>query len=39
VKAWLQRADMNGSLKGYFNPPLTPEERKRGFLAALPGTF
>jgi hypothetical protein len=26
--AWLQRADRNGSLGGYFNPPLTPEERE-----------
>ena len=25
--AWLQRADGEGSLKGFFNPPLTPEER------------
>jgi hypothetical protein len=23
VAAWLQRADANGSLEGYFNPPLT----------------
>jgi hypothetical protein len=28
VAAWLQRADMNGSLGSYFNPPLTPEERE-----------
>ena len=27
VAAWLQRADLTGSLQGYFNPPLTPEER------------
>jgi hypothetical protein len=26
--AWLQRADRNASLGNYFNPPLTPEERK-----------
>ena len=26
--AWLQRADRNGSLGSYFNPPLTPEERR-----------
>jgi hypothetical protein len=26
--AWLQRADRNGSLASYFNPPLTPEERE-----------
>ena len=26
VAAWLQRADRNGSLGGYWNPPLTPEE-------------
>jgi hypothetical protein len=26
--AWLQRADRNGSLGSYFNPPLTPEERE-----------
>jgi len=25
--AWLQRADLNGSLGGFFHPPLTPEER------------
>ncbi len=25
--AWLQRADMNGSLERYFNPPLEPQER------------
>ena len=25
--AWLRRADMNGSLERYFNPPLEPEER------------
>jgi hypothetical protein len=28
VAAWSQRADMNGQLKSYFNPPLTPEERE-----------
>jgi hypothetical protein len=28
VAAWLQRADRNGSLESYFNPPLTPEERE-----------
>ena len=28
VAAWLQRADVNGTLTGFFNPPLTPEERK-----------
>ena len=28
VTAWLQRADLNGSLGSYFNPPLTPEERQ-----------
>jgi hypothetical protein len=28
VAAWLQRADQNGSLGSYFNPPLTPEERQ-----------
>jgi hypothetical protein len=28
VAAWLQRADQNGSLGNYFNPPLTPEERE-----------
>ena len=27
VAAWLQRADQNGSLGSFFNPPLTPEER------------
>ena len=27
VAAWLQWVDQNGSLDGYFNPPLTPEER------------
>jgi hypothetical protein len=26
--AWLQRADRNGSLGGYWNPPLTAEERQ-----------
>ncbi len=26
--AWLQRADQNGTLGSYFNPPLTPEERR-----------
>jgi hypothetical protein len=28
VAAWPQRADLNGSLGSYFNPPLTPEERE-----------
>src|ERR1039458_2774111 len=28
VAAWLQRADRNGSLGSYFNPPLTKEERE-----------
>lgn len=28
VAAWLQRADLNGSLGGYFNPPLTRDERE-----------
>jgi hypothetical protein len=27
VAAWLRRADTNGSLPGYFNPPLEPQER------------
>jgi len=27
VAAWLQRADLNGSLSRSFDPPLTPEER------------
>jgi hypothetical protein len=27
ASAWLQRADLNGFLQGYFNPSLTPEER------------
>jgi hypothetical protein len=27
VSAWLRRADSNGSLAGYFNPPLEPRER------------
>lgn len=26
--AWLQRADQNGPLESYWNPPLTPEERE-----------
>jgi hypothetical protein len=26
--AWLQLADLNGSLGGYFNPPLTSEEHE-----------
>jgi hypothetical protein len=34
VAAWLQRADRNGSLDSFFNPPLTPEERE---LAAIEG--
>lgn len=28
VAAWLQRADVNGSVPRYFDPPLTPEERE-----------
>jgi len=32
--AWLQRADLNGSLSQYLNPPLEPEERQ---LAAIEG--
>ena len=28
VAAWLQRADQSGSVVGYFNTPLTPEERE-----------
>ena len=28
VAAWLQRANFNGSLASYFNPPLTLEERE-----------
>jgi hypothetical protein len=28
VAAWLQRADRSGSLEGFFNPPMTPEERQ-----------
>ena len=31
---WLQRANVNGSLASYFNPPLTPEERE---VAAIEG--
>lgn len=27
VAAWLQRADRDGSLNGFFKPNLTPEER------------
>ena len=27
VTAWLQWADLNGSLETFLNPPLTPEER------------
>jgi hypothetical protein len=27
VAAWLQRADLSGSLESFLNPPLTPEER------------
>jgi hypothetical protein len=27
VAAWLQRADLNGSLGSFFSPPLTPDER------------
>jgi hypothetical protein len=26
--AWLQRADLNGSLDTFFHPRLTPDERK-----------
>jgi hypothetical protein len=26
VAAWLQRTDLNGSLDGFLNPPLTPKE-------------
>jgi hypothetical protein len=32
--AWLQRADLNGSLLQFLNPPLEPEERQ---LAAIEG--
>jgi hypothetical protein len=32
--AWLQRADLNGSLGGFFHPPLTPDERE---VAAIEG--
>jgi hypothetical protein len=28
VAAWLQRADLNGSLGSFLKPPLTPEERE-----------
>jgi hypothetical protein len=28
VAAWLQRADRNGSLSGFFNPSLTAEEQE-----------
>ena len=28
VSAWFQRADQNGTLGSYFNPPLAPEERE-----------
>jgi hypothetical protein len=34
VAAWLQRAERNGSLGSYFNPPLTPDERD---IAAIEG--
>jgi hypothetical protein len=34
VAAWLQRADLNGSLRSYLTPPLTPEERE---VAAIEG--
>ena len=27
VAVWLRRADMEGSLPRFFNPPLEPEER------------
>jgi hypothetical protein len=30
VAAWLQRADQNGSLDGFFRPNLTAEEREVG---------
>ena len=26
---WLRRADLNGSLSQYLNPPLEPQERQR----------
>jgi hypothetical protein len=29
VAAWLQRADLNGSLPQFFCPPLTADERER----------
>jgi hypothetical protein len=32
--AWMQRADLNGSLPQFLNPPLKPEERQ---LAAIEG--
>jgi hypothetical protein len=28
VAAWLQRADMSGSLGSFFSPPLTPKKRE-----------
>jgi hypothetical protein len=28
VSAWLQRADLQGSLAGFFTPNLTPDERE-----------
>jgi hypothetical protein len=34
AEAWMQRADRNGSLSQFLNPPLEPEERK---LAAIEG--
>jgi hypothetical protein len=34
VAAWLQRADQGGSFGSFFNPPLTPEERR---IAAVEG--
>jgi hypothetical protein len=27
VAAWLQQADVNGTMESYLNPPLTAEER------------
>ncbi len=32
VAAWLREADRRGALEAYFNPPLTPTERKRAAL-------
>lgn len=28
VAAWMRRADLDGSFGGFFNPPLSPSERK-----------